>query len=329
MTSQPIDARNCHVRYCTLFDASYATRGLVMLDSLARESALPFHVTILAIDDLAEAILYSNIQPEWTIIRISSLKDPELSQLEEVRPRREFCWTAAPALLRHIVALAPANSLVGYVDADLMFFQDPFHLYNELGHDESILIHEHRFSFDRIDSESSSGRFNVGFIGIRVNDESNRCVERWRNQVIDCCELDPDRGHCGDQAYLNEWPSLYPGLHILENLGAGVAPWNLRAYRVGGKPNHPRVNGQLINFFHYHSFRSVAIEPWGFLMALPAYGYSFSPSVFLHIYRPYARRLRAWHLRLIEQGYAVTPNLVVKLREAIHGLFTFFYFPAF
>src|SRR5207248_4278570 len=137
-----------------------------------------------------------------------------------------FCWTCTPALASWMVRTSTENDIVVYLDSDLLFFGNPRTLLEELDDTAAILIHEHRFSPDRTAWLTTSGRFNVGFVAFRVGDEARACVTRWRAQTIACCESNPEKGLCGDQAYLNEWPALYPNLRIMQNLGGGVAPWN-------------------------------------------------------------------------------------------------------
>lgn len=308
------------LHFCTLFDSRYASRGLVMLESLERHCGGAHDVTILAMDDAAARMVAAVGRTVWRVARVGNLNDPELAALEGVRPHREFCWTAAPALCRHMVAAAAEDEIVIYVDADLMFFRDPAELLAELADGGNILIHEHRFSPDRAHYESSSGRFNVGFVAFRAGAEARACTERWRAQVIDECVLDPERGLCGDQGYLNEWPALWPGLRILRNPGGGVAPWNLLSYRVTGSRDAPRVDGVPVVFFHYHSFRSIGVPGLGFVAAQPAYGYQFSRLATRLLFGSYAARIRGCHGALRGAGFDPAIDLAVGLRDALRGV---------
>src|SRR5262249_30070960 len=151
------------------------------------------------------------------------LQDGELDLAERQRPRREFCWTCTPALSAWMVRNSADGDIVIYLDADLLFFDDPRLLLEELATGGSVLIHEHRFSPDRIQFEPSSGRFNVGFVAFQVGDEARQIAEDWRAQTIKCCILDPDKGLCGDQGYLTAWPDHYPNVRVMRNIGGGVA----------------------------------------------------------------------------------------------------------
>ena len=266
---------NLKIHYCTLFDIRYAPRALVMLESLARHAKSDFDVTILAMDDKVPAFICKLGDPQWRVLSFTDLNDEAFVALESRRPHREFCWTAAPVLCNSMLKAAADGELIVYLDADLMFFDDPGVLLDELGSDKTILIHEHRYSPGRTQWAATSGRFNVGFVAFRAVYEARMCAARWRDQVIDICVLDPDKGLCGDQAYLNEWPDLYSGLRIMDNIGGGVAPWNLDAYLLGGTRDRPTVDGKTVVFFHYHAFKIGNVRFMGPAVFEPARGYFF------------------------------------------------------
>ena len=302
-----------------MFDQRYATRGIAMLESLHETMSRPFNVTVLAMDRVVPGMLAKIGRPEWKVVEVANLGDKQFAELEKTRPHREFCWTAAPVLAHRMTEAAREGDLVVYVDADLFFYGDPVQLTDELGVDGSILIHEHRYSPDRVQYEATSGRFNVGFVAFRVGDEARRCASRWRQQVFEKCELDPDNGYCGDQGYLNEWPALYPGLRIISNIGGGAAPWNLTAYRVTGEPERPSVNGVPVVFFHYHAFRSLYVEHLGFVAARPAYGYRFSSLANRLLFSLYASRLRTLTAAAHAAGYDLHADERIGARQAARG----------
>ncbi|MDB5600541.1 MAG: hypothetical protein JWN71_2585 [Xanthobacteraceae bacterium] len=280
------------VRYCTLFDTRYTTRGLTMLSSL-----MPFlrdgdEIVVLAMDDGAARILGQSGYEALTVVRVDALQDRELLDVRETRARREFCWTCTPAFTAWMVNNTANGDIVVYLDADLMFFADPRILLDELSDGGNILIHEHRYSSDKAHFASTNGRFNVGFVAFRVGDESRACVTRWRAQTIERCELDPENGYCGDQGYLDEWPARYSGLRVMRNIGGGVAPWNVNQYQVRQNGAGPTVDGEPVVFFHYHALETIVEPHQGFVAVHPSAGYAFTHGTLKFLYRPYARRIR-------------------------------------
>jgi hypothetical protein len=60
----------------------------------------------------------------------------------------------------------------------------------------------------------------------------------------------------GDQKYLDNWPVNYDTCHVLEYLGAGVAPWNYAQYHFGHDASgNITVDGVPLMFYHFHQFQ--------------------------------------------------------------------------
>jgi hypothetical protein len=295
------------VHFFTVFDKNYAPRGLVMLDSLRRVSRRPVRTVVLALDEDAYRVAGSRADE---VLRIEDLADADFLAAKSTRSHEEFCWTCAPVLSHYMLKRTAPGDFAAYVDADLYFYADPDVLIAEMGSDKNILIHPHRFSPDRTAWEATAGTFNVGFVGFRISDGAMACVTRWRQQVLDLCIKDPEKGLCGDQGYLNEWPSLYPDLRIMRNIGGGTAPWNVCAYRVAGTPERPTVDEQPVVFFHFHQLRIVDCGKHRFLGALYATGYDLPVDVDRYIYRKYVERLQRQTFDLARLGVPIKSDLV-------------------
>jgi hypothetical protein len=298
------------IHFFTVFDRNYAARGLVMLESLRKASQQDVTTRVLALDDDAYRVA-SGVAD--IVMRVEDLGDGEFASLQGTRSHEEFCWTCAPVMSSFMVRTAAVGDFVVYVDADLYFFSDPAILLAEMGSDKNIIIHPHRFSPDRMAWEATAGKFNVGFVGFRVSEEAKVCTARWRAQVLDLCVKDPERGLCGDQGYLNEWPSLYPGLHVMEHIGGGTAPWNVNAYEVAGSASQPTVNNIPVVFFHFHQLRIVDCSHRKFVGVIHAIGYDFSEAIRRILYRKYVQRLRFQALCLDRSGIPLRSDLNYEL----------------
>jgi hypothetical protein len=211
---------------------------------------------------------------------------------KSTRDWEEYCWTCVPSLLIYLLNQVAPGETVAYLDADLMFFSDPQPIFDEWGSND-ILIHEHRFAPHHRHMERTSGVFNVGMVGVRNSSQGRVCLSRWRAQCIEICTKDEHRGLCGDQKYLDEWPSLYDRLTVLQHKGAGLAPWNIERYDLAPIDGLPHVDGLPLVFYHFHALRILHDNLAGHLALLPSYGYRFSPLQRDLVYRPYARALRA------------------------------------
>jgi hypothetical protein len=303
--------------FCTLFDSNYATRGLSLYRSLVRNCRSDFQLTILCMDEPVRHALARLDLPHVRLWQVEDIGDAELLAVRETRPRREFCWTCPGPLLISLLNEAGPDSIVTYLDADLGFYSDLKPLYDELG-DKDILIHGHNFAPRYASYAKASGIFNVGLIAIRNAPEGMACLNLWRSQNLEKCELDPENGYCGDQKYLDEWPSLYKKLVISKHPGVGLAPWNVEAHRIGKERGQVTVDDQPLIFYHYHALRILLAGGWKRWAALPAMGYDFTPADRDILYKPYIRMLRESEADLRRAGLSME-KLKVSPRQLLEA----------
>ncbi len=285
------EADTAPYNFCTLFDRNYASRGLALYRSLERVCTKGFRLTILCMDDDVREAFAKLALPHVRLWTAEDIGDAELLEVRKTRPMREFCWTCPGPLLLALLREAGGGAVAAYLDADLAFYSDPAPLFEELG-DKDILIHGHRFAPRYQSYAAASGIFNVGLIAVRNAPEGIQCLERWRAQNIEMCVLDPEKGYCGDQKYLDEWPSLYKNLVVLDHPGAGVAPWNVENHHFALAADRVLVDGRPLIFYHYHAMRVVLAGRWPKWMVISALGYSLTSLQRRLLYRPYVRMLR-------------------------------------
>lgn len=70
----------------------------------------------------------------------------------------------------------------------------------------------------------------------------------------------------GDQKYLENWTTTYQGVHELQHLGGGVAPWNVSQYK------YEKANSSIILSFKdkdfklvFYHFQNIRYMPFGFV----------------------------------------------------------------
>ncbi len=112
----------------------YATRGIVMLESLMATSP-GSNCAVLCMDDLTGAALDDRAIPGVRTIRLQDLEHafPQLSAARLTRTSAEYCWTVTPFLMRFVLEVAGALESVTYLDADLCFYADARPLLPERG----------------------------------------------------------------------------------------------------------------------------------------------------------------------------------------------------
>jgi hypothetical protein len=231
-----------------------------MYESLKKHSD-DFHLYIFAFDSQTYGIL-NNLNPDHTtIISLDEFENEELLKVKSSRTRAEYCWTCTSSVIEYVLDKYEVSSCT-YLDSDLCFYDKPQLLLDEITLNKSVLITEHRFSkWARIFEQKRAGRFCVQFITFRNTVESRKILKKWISQCIDWCYARYEDGKFGDQKYLETWPDEYSEIHILQHLGGGVAPWNIRQYHFINEGNKifgidPKTGSKFaLVFFHFHFVR--------------------------------------------------------------------------
>ena len=244
--------------FCTLFDSFYMTRGLAMYKSL-EETCENFHLYIFAFDDTSYEVLNKLDLKHATIISLKEFEDEKLLEVKPGRTKAEYCWTCTPSTINYVIENFNVPSCT-YIDADLYFYQSPKVLFDEMG-DKSVLITEHRYppKFNRV---NTSGIYCVQFITFLNNEDGLKALRWWREACIEWCYDRYEDGKFGDQKYLDDWPTRFKGVHVLEHLGGGLASWNVEQWPlVSKKGNIITFKDKQTNstfeaiFYHFHHVR--------------------------------------------------------------------------
>jgi hypothetical protein len=254
--------------YVTLFDSNYLTRGLVMYRSL-RHYAGEFHLWIICFDDLAYEILDKLNLERVTLVSLEQFEDEELLRIKSGRTRAEYCWTCTPSTLLYVLNTERSVDSITYLDADLMFFSSPEPIFEEAG-DASIILTEHRFSPELKENFSDSGNYNVQFMFFRRDSEGLQALKWWRDRCIEWCFARYEDNKFGDQKYLDDWLERFNGVHVVQHLGAGLAPWNANQYNLQKRYDQIYVNNSLVIFYHFHALELFPFDI-GFLCRNPMY----------------------------------------------------------
>jgi len=278
------------MHYCTFFDRNYFSRGLALYHSLVRHSPA-FMLWILCFDDETYRMLskmkLGNVRP----IRQAELEkgDSALLQAKRTRSRVEYYFTCTPSLPLYIFNCDPEVGMVTYLDADLFFYDSPAPIYEELGND-SIAIIEHRFP-PHLQHQKMYGTYNVGLLVFRRTEHGLTCLRWWRDRCIEWCYDRVEDGRFADQKYLDDWPSRFEGVRVVQHKGAGLAPWNLSNYQLRLEKGQVFVDGEPLIFYHFHGLK--AFTCWLYDPGIKNYGHTMHPILKRQVYLPYVRELQA------------------------------------
>ena len=223
------------MNFCTLFDSYYLDKGIALYQSLEKVTE-DFHLYIFCFDDRSYEIL-KDMKPERTTILHHSDIEKETKKLLELKKERskaEYCWTCTPVIIEYVLNHYPVESCT-YIDADLYFFSNPQILFDETKEaNANIVITEHRFSDSLKDRRylRRSGKYCVEYNYFDQSENAKKALNWWKEKCFEWCYhlYEPER--MGDQKYLEKFPGLFNGVHELQHLGGGTAPWNLAQYEL-------------------------------------------------------------------------------------------------
>jgi hypothetical protein len=213
--------------------------------------------------------------------------DEALQQAKATRSAVEYYFTCSPSLPLYIFRENLEVDMVTYLDADLYFHRDPEPLFEELG-DGSIAIIGHRFPPGK-EHLAKAGIFNVGWVSFRRDEQGLACLSWWRERCLEWCYDRFEDGKFADQGYLDAWPSMFPGVRILQHKGANLAPWNIARYKLEWDGSSVLVDGEALLFFHFHGLKKESGHLY--YLNLKSYDMGAWGVTRSRIYLPYVRTL--------------------------------------
>jgi len=216
---------------------------------------------VYCFDDLTLQLLKQLAFPNLRVVSMAEFESAELMKVKSSRSVGEYCWTCTPHIIRDALVRFELPAIT-YLDADLYFFNSPTILLDEWNSsDTSVLITEHRYS-PQYDNSDRFGIYCVQFIGFRNDTYGRNVLNWWAERCLEWCYDREEGGKFGDQKYLDDWPIRFQGVHVLQHLGGGVAPWNAQQYEVV-KPHSAGIElWELTSgaqfplvFYHFHGLQ--------------------------------------------------------------------------
>ncbi len=313
-------------RFSTFFDKGYLLRGIALYRSLRRHCN-DFRLHVLCLDRETQRVLSLLSFPEVELIPLSALeeRDPSLLSVKPQRSTAEYYWTLSPAFNLYLLESMADGEVLTYLDADLYFFSPPEPIHRELG-DGSILVVEHRFDPDRAWAAKERGTYNAGQFSVRKDVDGIECLRWWRGRCIEWCQRRFDGERFASQMYLDQWPRLFRGVVVMRHRGVGLAPWNLKRYKIRWSNGQVTLDGDPLVFFHFHGFRMRS--RWVYEPVGPGYK-AVSHLVRRRVFAPYIRELlkgmRELDAVLPGQGSVRFTGLAKRdlLRKAVQGRLMF------
>jgi len=251
------------------------------------------HLYVLAFDNKCYDILNKINLKDASIISLKQFETNELLKVKKTRKKNEYCWTCTPSLILYCLEHFNLDTCT-YLDADIYFFSSPEPLFKELPQGKSVMITEHRFSSQYKELEKTSGKYCVQFMTFKKNDTGTKVLKWWKDACLEWCYAYYENGKFGDQKYLDDWTNRFKGIHELQHLGGGVAPWNVQQYDFSKEFN--------LIFYHFHGLRFI---PKNKILLGP---YSLSNKIISLIYQPYVKHLEKIKNQIYQLDKSIDPH---------------------
>jgi hypothetical protein len=251
------------VSFCTIFDSNYLDKGLALYRSLVKTTK-DFRLYIFAFDDLAYDILTDMKLAHVVIISLAEFETEQMLKLKKERSKAEYCWTSTPVAIEYVLKKYNEESCT-YIDADLYFFDSANLLLGEIENSgESVIITEHRFEKtpEGLAKIKKYGKYCVEFNTFKNDEFGLSVLKWWKEKCIEWCFYRYEENRFGDQKYLDQFTTLFKGVHELQNLGGGVAPWNIGQYKLSSVDDQAMTLKEInsnqefkLVFYHFQNMR--------------------------------------------------------------------------
>jgi len=302
--------------FCTLFDSNYLPRALVLYHSL-EDAGEDFRLYVVCFDDPAYQALAKLNLAKMVAIPLGTFETPQLHAVKGQRSKAEYCWTCTSHVIRYVLDTYHLPD-VTYLDADICFYAKPSVLLKEFElSGASVLITEHRYT-PRYDQTLTSGIYCVQFMTFKADTRGLAVLQWWQDRCLEWCFARFEDGKFGDQKYLDDWMQRFEGVHAMQHLGGGVAPWNVQQYKLSQRSGKLYVNESPLVFYHFHAYKYYRSGVHAF-----SPNYLISDEVVEILYRPYARALLLAHNELhginakFDSGFSNRGSLIIETAKMV------------
>jgi hypothetical protein len=243
--------------FATIFDNGYLSRGLLLHETIAKHHT-DFELYIVCLDDE----VYSNLQKRnltaVTLIKREDIENeyPELATVKQTRNPIDYIFTLSPYYPSYILKKYATIPFICSLDCDQYFFANTEFVFKDL-ESHSVLVMPHKFTPKLIHLENY-GKFNVSFQAFKNDKIGNECLALWRADCLASCSDVLTDTTFADQKYLDKWPTVFSGaVKSIENIGMGLAPWNLGDKEITCNNDTVFVNNEKLILYHYQGLRIV------------------------------------------------------------------------
>jgi lipopolysaccharide biosynthesis glycosyltransferase len=247
----------------TICSNNYIAQAKALADSLKRTNPeIPFFIGLLdKFDNIPEE--FRGIFSSHSIVEVSELGIPNFSWMNENYDIVEINTAVKPSYFEYFAAKYPQSDNIIFFDPDILVYTPLSDIEQKLNEWNIILTphllkpiedDHHAFRIHEADI-LNHGVFNLGYIALRRNEETDRFIRWWKERLSEQCRHDLCNGLFVDQLWCNLVPCYFDKVLIDKHPGMNMAYWNLQERVVSKQDDRYKVNGVFdLVFFHFSTF---------------------------------------------------------------------------
>ena len=245
---------NVHV--FTSAAANYLPKVRVLFETIKQHHP-EWHLHLLLVEEVEGGIRNAvGLDAEITLAK--DLNIPSWASWSFCHSIVELCTAVKPFMLENLLCREDVTSVL-YFDPDIAIYSRLDDLSAEFDR-ASLLLTPHQCE-PEVDLEAvisheitslQRGIYNLGFIGIKADEEGRAFAQWWRQRLYYFCRDDISNGLFTDQKWIDFVPAFFSNVSILRSPRFNVAAWNLNRRKLSMSANGAYlVNDQPLGFYHF------------------------------------------------------------------------------
>jgi len=249
------------INICTIISKNYLAHARVLTKSFLQNNPKG-KVFVLLTDSLEQA--FNPNKEQFTLFKIEEIG---------IKNLKSFCFkytilernTGVKASFLKFLTKKFNLEKIAYFDPDIFFVNSLENLWRVLDN-KSIVLTPHitdPIKDNKRPTQSEiikSGIYNLGFIGISNSESSQKFLDWWEQKLLEFGFSDVKKGMFTDQKWVDNVPTQFEDVFVINHHGYNVAYWNLMQRNVKIDGGKIWVDDKPMYFFHFSGFVPENIE---------------------------------------------------------------------
>lgn len=241
----------------TICSANYLASAKCLANSVFQTNTDVKFVYVIA-DKINERIPLKYFE-NTEYIEVEDLGISNLNEFIDTYNIIEFNTAIKPFAIKFLTQKFQTNKIL-YLDPDIIVFNSLNEIFNKLNEYDFILtphilkpiFDDNNYSHQK--GALNTGVFNLGFIAINYNQESEKIIDWWALHMRNHGHCNSINGEFYDQKIMNLLPIFSNKVLIEKNPGYNVAGWNIHEREITKVDGKYFVNNKPLVFYHYSGF---------------------------------------------------------------------------